>query len=117
MAFGDGGRVTAMDHHAAAGWPTPVMAPAFMPRDARGVPYDLFAIYGADHWYTVGGAHRQAAVLTRVAEKAGWVAPSRKMSGSALLLPSAKNEKCQLGAPALRGYGLTAPAAMSPWRS
>jgi isoquinoline 1-oxidoreductase subunit beta len=119
------------------------MAPAFMLKDARGVPYDPFAIHGADHWYTVGaqrvralrndladrsfrpgylrsvgsgwinwalesfmdeaahavgvdpvafrlrllngvgrnsgsapnavgGAHRQAAVLARVAEKAGW---------------------------------------------
>src|SRR3984885_4999808 len=143
MAFEDGGQVTAMDHQAAAGWPTAVMAPAFMLKDARGVPYDPFAIHGADHWYTVGaqrvralrndladrsfrpgylrsvgsgwinwalesfmdeaahavgvdpvafrlrllngvgrnsgsapnavgGAHRQAAVLARVAEKAGW---------------------------------------------
>ena len=143
MAFGDGGRVTAMDHQAAAGWPTAVMAPPIMPKDAHGVPYDPFASDGADHWYTVGaqrvrvlrndlanrsirpgllrsvgpgwinwavesfmdegahaadvdpvafrlrmldgagrnagsapnsvgGAHRQAAVLTRVAEKAGW---------------------------------------------
>src|SRR5580658_2596397 len=54
MAFGDGGRVTAMDHQAAAGWPTAVMAPAFMPKDAHGVPYDPFASDGADHWYTVG---------------------------------------------------------------
>ena len=35
MAFGDGGQVTAMDHQAAAGWPTAAMAPAFMPKDAR----------------------------------------------------------------------------------
>ena len=27
MGWGEGGRVTAMDHHAAAGWPTAVMAP------------------------------------------------------------------------------------------
>jgi CO/xanthine dehydrogenase Mo-binding subunit len=143
MAFRDGGRVTAMDHQAAAGWPTAVMAPPIMPKDAHGVPYDPFASDGADHWYTVGaqrvrvlrndlanrsirpgllrsvgpgwinwavesfmdegahaagvdpvafrlrmldgagrnagsapnsvgGAHRQAAVLARVAEKAGW---------------------------------------------
>jgi isoquinoline 1-oxidoreductase beta subunit len=143
MAFGDGGRVTAMDHHAAAGWPTAIIAPAFMAKDASGVPYDPFSSHGADHWYNVGaqrvrvlqndlanrtfrpgylrsvgpgwlswalesfmdeaahkagvdpiafrlklldgvgrnsgsapnavgGAHRQAAVLTRVAEKAGW---------------------------------------------
>jgi len=143
MAFGDGGKVTAMEHHAAAGWPTAAINPKFMLKDGRGVPFDGFAISGADHWYTVGaqrvralcndlanrsfrpgylrsvgagwtnwalesfmdeaahaitmdpvqfrlrlldgvgrnsgsapnavgGAHRQAAVLARVAEKAGW---------------------------------------------
>lgn len=146
MAFGYSGQVTAMDHHAAAGWPTTIIAPAFMFKDARGAQYDPFAIQGADHWYTVGaqrlrairndlahqvffpgylrsvgsgwtnwavesfmdeaahvvgvdpvafrlrlldgagrnagsapnavgGAHRQAAVLRRVAEKAGWGKP------------------------------------------
>jgi CO/xanthine dehydrogenase Mo-binding subunit len=60
MAFGDGGRVTAMDHHAAAGWPTSVIAPAFMFKDASGVPYDPFAIQGADHWYTVGAQRVRA---------------------------------------------------------
>src|SRR4029077_4708124 len=60
MAFGDGGRGTAMDHHAAAGWPTAIMAPAFMPKDPRGVPYDLFEIYGTDHWYTVGAQRVRA---------------------------------------------------------
>jgi isoquinoline 1-oxidoreductase beta subunit len=54
MAFGEGGRVTAMDHQAAAGWPTAVMAPSIMPKDAHGVPYDPFASDGVDHWYTVG---------------------------------------------------------------
>ena len=75
MAFGDGGRVTAMDHHAAAGWPTAVMAPAFMPKDARGVPYDLFAIQGADHWYTVG-AQRVRALRNDLADRSfrpGWL--------------------------------------------
>jgi CO/xanthine dehydrogenase Mo-binding subunit len=152
MAWGDGGRVTAMDHHAAAGWPTAVMAPLFMLKGSNGVPYDPFAIQGADHWYTVGaqrvralrndladrtfragylrsvgsgwlnwavesfmdeaahaasvdpvefrlrmldgagrnagsapsavgGAHRQSAVLTRVAEKAGWGKPAPKDVG------------------------------------
>ena len=54
MAFGDGGRVTAMDHHAAAGWPTAAINPAFMLKDARGVPFDAFAIWGAEalHDYT-----------------------------------------------------------------
>ena len=152
MAWGDGGRVTAMDHQAAAGWPTAVMAPFFMMKGTNGVPYDPFSISGADHWYTVGaqrvralrndlaertfrpgflrsvgagwtnwalesfideaalaagvdpvqfrlrmldgagrnagsspsavgGAHRQAAVLTRVAQKAGWGKPMPKDVG------------------------------------
>ena len=54
MAFGDGGQVIAMDHHAAAGWPTSVIAPFFMFKDAHGVQYDPFASQGADHWYSVG---------------------------------------------------------------
>jgi hypothetical protein len=43
--------------------------------------------------------------------------PCRKMSGSALLQPSAKNGPCPLGSHALLGYGLTAPAAMLRYRS
>jgi len=152
MAWEEGGRVTAMDHHAAAGWPTAVMAPFFMGKGTNGVPYDPFSISGADHWYTVGaqrvralrndlaertfrpgflrsvgagwtnwalesfmdeaaiaagvdpvefrlrmldgagrnagsspssvgGAHRQAAVLARVAQKAGWGQPAPKDVG------------------------------------
>jgi CO/xanthine dehydrogenase Mo-binding subunit len=155
MAFGDGGRVVAMEHSAAAGWPTLAMAPFFMPKGTNGVAYDPFSINGADHWYTVGaqrvravnndlanatfrpgwlrsvgpgwvnwalesfmdeaahsagedplafrlklldgagrnagsgptavgGAHRQAAVLKRVAEKAGWGKPLPKYSGLGL---------------------------------
>jgi isoquinoline 1-oxidoreductase beta subunit len=75
MAFDDGGQVTAMDHEAAAGWPTAVMAPAFMLKDARGVPYDLFAIHGADHWYTVG-AQRVRALRNDLADRTfrpGWL--------------------------------------------
>jgi CO/xanthine dehydrogenase Mo-binding subunit len=68
MAFGDGGRVTAMDHHAAAGWPTAAINPAFMLKDARGVPFDAFAIWGADHWYTVG-AHRVRALQNDLANR------------------------------------------------
>jgi CO/xanthine dehydrogenase Mo-binding subunit len=54
MAFDGTGHVTAMEHHAAAGWPTQVMAPALMPKGQNGQPYDPFAISGADHWYGVG---------------------------------------------------------------
>src|SRR5216683_375234 len=68
IAFGEEGRVTAMDHQAAAGWPTAVMAPSFMPKDAHGVPFDLFAIHGADHWYTVG-AQRLRALRNDLADR------------------------------------------------
>ncbi|MDT5347151.1 MAG: isoquinoline 1-oxidoreductase subunit beta [Mycobacterium sp.] len=152
MAFDDRGEVTAMDHQAAAGWPTAIMAPSFLSKSANGVLYDPFSINGADHWYTmgaqrvralsndlanrsfrpgwlrsvapgwtnwavesfmdeaahaagvdpvafrlrlldgagrnagsapnaVGGARRQAAVLARVAEKAGWGGPMPKGAG------------------------------------
>src|SRR4029077_19233047 len=75
MAFGDGGRVTAMDHQAAAGWPTAVMAPSFMAKDAHGVAFDPFAIHGADHWYTVG-AQRLRALRNDLANQSfrpGWL--------------------------------------------
>ena len=54
MAFDTANKVTAMEHHAAAGWPTQVMAAFFMPKGTNGEPYDPFAISGADHWYDVG---------------------------------------------------------------
>ena len=60
MAFDESGKVTAMDHHAAAGWPTSFIAPAFMFKDAHGAQYDPFAIQGADHWYTVGAQRIRA---------------------------------------------------------
>ena len=60
MAFGEGGQVTAMDHHAAAGWPTAVIAPSFLFKDAHGAQYDPFAIQGADHWYNVGAQRVRA---------------------------------------------------------
>ncbi|MEW5684884.1 MAG: molybdopterin cofactor-binding domain-containing protein [Pseudomonadota bacterium] len=75
MAFGEGGRVTAMDHAACAGWPTQAMAPFFMPKGANGVPYDPFAISGADHWYNVG-AQRVRAIENDLANKTfrpGWL--------------------------------------------
>jgi molybdopterin-binding aldehyde dehydrogenase-like protein len=53
LAWADGNRVAAMDHHAAAGWPTATLAPYFQLKDAKGNLYDPFAIQGADHWYTV----------------------------------------------------------------
>jgi isoquinoline 1-oxidoreductase beta subunit len=75
MAFGEGGRVTAMEHTAAAGWPTLAMAPFFMPKGANGVAYDPFSINGADHWYTVG-VQRVRAVnndLANATFRPGWL--------------------------------------------
>jgi CO/xanthine dehydrogenase Mo-binding subunit len=75
MAFGEAGRVLAMDHAAAAGWPNLAMSPDDMPKDASGVVYDLDAINGADHWYSVG-AHRVRAICNDLANttfRPGWL--------------------------------------------
>ena len=75
MAFDADGKVIAMDHQATAGWPTQVMLPSFMPKGANGVPYDPFAIAGADHWYSVG-AHRVRAISNDLANdtfRPGWL--------------------------------------------
>ncbi len=75
MAFGANGQVKAMDHAAAAGWPTEIMAPFFMPKGANGVPFDPFAISGANHWYNVG-AQRVRAISNDLANKTfrpGWL--------------------------------------------
>lgn len=75
MAFGEGGRVIGMEHHAAAGWPTQVMVPSFMPKGVNGEPYDPFSISGADHWYSVG-AHRVRALSNDLANRTfrpGWL--------------------------------------------
>jgi CO/xanthine dehydrogenase Mo-binding subunit len=75
MGFDQDGKVVAMQHDAAAGWPTKVMAPGFMPKGKNGQPYDPFAISGADHWYTVG-AQRVRALSNELANRAfrpGWL--------------------------------------------
>jgi CO/xanthine dehydrogenase Mo-binding subunit len=75
MAFDDSGNVTAMDHQAAAGWPSAVVAPSTLSKDANGVPYDPFSISGADHWYTVG-AQRVRALSNDLANRTfrpGWL--------------------------------------------
>jgi CO/xanthine dehydrogenase Mo-binding subunit len=70
LAFNTRGKVTAMEHHASAGWPTGVyVAPANMPKTADGTPYDPFAIDGADHWYSVG-AQRVRALSNDLANSA-----------------------------------------------
>lgn len=75
MAFDEYGKVTSMEQHAAAGWPTQVMVPAFMPEGTNGVKYDPFAIQGANHWYSVG-PHRLRAVSNDLANdtfRPGWL--------------------------------------------
>src|ERR1700733_5876405 len=75
MAFDAGGKIAAMEHHASAGWPTAVMAPAPIPKGLNGRTYDPFAIGGADHWYDVG-AQRVRALSNEVANNAlrpGWL--------------------------------------------
>jgi CO/xanthine dehydrogenase Mo-binding subunit len=75
MAFDENGQVTAMEHTAAAGWPTLVLAPGFMPKGTNGVPYDPFSISGADHWYDVR-AQKVRAVCNDLANstfRPGWL--------------------------------------------
>ena len=75
MAFGESGQVIAMEHDAAAGWPTAAYAPSFMLKDKNGAEYDPFAIHGADHWYTVG-AQRVRALRNDIANQTfrpGWL--------------------------------------------
>src|SRR6516162_2180058 len=69
LAFDAQGKVTAMEHHASAGWPTAVVAPAIMQKTPDGTPYDPDAIDGADHWYSVG-AQRVRALSNDLANSA-----------------------------------------------
>src|SRR5260370_16897562 len=75
MGFGDGGKVTAMEHHASAGWPTLIMAEGFMSKGLHQKLYDPFAISGADHWYDVGAQRVRALSndLANRAFRAGWL--------------------------------------------
>ncbi|MET3133669.1 isoquinoline 1-oxidoreductase beta subunit [Oxalobacteraceae bacterium GrIS 1.11] len=75
IAFDGAGKVTAMEHHASAGWPTQAMIPALLAKAKNGQPYDAFAIAGADHWYTVG-AQRVRAISNDLANstfRPGWL--------------------------------------------
>jgi isoquinoline 1-oxidoreductase subunit beta len=69
LAFDDRSKVTAMEHHASAGWPSAVAAPAIMQKAPDGTPYDPDAIDGANHWYSVG-AHRVRALSNDLANSA-----------------------------------------------
>ena len=75
MAFDDAKSVTGMDHNAAAGWPTQVMVPSFMPKGVNDEPYDPFAIDGADHWYDVGALRVRAISndLANATFRPGWL--------------------------------------------
>ena len=64
MAFDKDGNVTAMEHHACAGWPTEGDGALLHAQGREGRAFDPFAINGANHWYTVG-AHRVARDLQR----------------------------------------------------
>jgi hypothetical protein len=73
------GKVAVMEHHASAGWPTAIMAQGFMAKGLHGMPYDPFAIAGADHWHSVG-VQRVRALSNDVANSAfrpGWLALGR----------------------------------------
>ncbi len=75
MAFGSDGQVQSMEHHACAGWPTQIMASAFLSKGLRGGQYDPFAISGADHWYDVGH-HQVRAIANDLANasfRPGWL--------------------------------------------
>lgn len=75
MAFDGDQAVVGMEHHAAAGWPTGVLVPSFMPKGVNDEPYDPFAIDGADHWYSVG-AHKVRAISNPLANQTfrpGWL--------------------------------------------
>ena len=75
MAFDKAGAVVGMEQHVACGWPTEVMAPFFMPKGEKDVPFDPFAISGANHWYAVG-AHKVRAISNDLANQTfrpGWL--------------------------------------------
>ena len=60
LAFDAQGKVTAMEHHASARWPSAVVTPSIMPKTRDGPAYDQDAIDGADHWYSVGAQRVRA---------------------------------------------------------
>lgn len=75
MAFDADKEVLGMQHHAAAGWPTQVMAGFFLGEGTNGEKFDPFSISGADHWYSLG-AHRVRAISNDLANKTfrpGWL--------------------------------------------
>ncbi len=75
-SFDADGALTGIEHAAAAGWPTGVMAPGFLGTgvDGKG-KWDPFSIAGSDHWYTLP-SHRIRALRNELAERTflpGWL--------------------------------------------
>ncbi len=75
-SFDADGKLTGIEHAAAAGWPTLAMAPGFLGDgvDGKG-KFDPFSINGADHWYTLPN-HRVRAINNELAQKTflpGWL--------------------------------------------
>ncbi|WOJ92798.1 molybdopterin cofactor-binding domain-containing protein [Congregibacter variabilis] len=75
-AFAEDGSLSAIEHAAAAGWPTLSMAPGFLGEgvDGKG-KFDGFSINGSDHWYSVAN-HRVRAINNTLAQKTflpGWL--------------------------------------------
>ncbi len=75
-AFDEDGQLTAIEHAAAAGWPTLAMAPSFLGKGVDGEgQVDGFAINGADHWYSLPN-HRVRAINNSLAQDTflpGWL--------------------------------------------
>lgn len=75
-SFDGEGKLTGIEHAAAAGWPTLSMAPGFLVDgiDGNG-KFDAFSIGGADHWYTLPN-HRVRAINNDLAQRTflpGWL--------------------------------------------
>ncbi|EED30431.1 membrane-bound aldehyde dehydrogenase (pyrroloquinoline-quinone) [gamma proteobacterium NOR5-3] len=75
-AFSEDGSLSAIEHAAAAGWPTLSMAPGFLGEGVDGEgKFDGFSINGSDHWYSVAN-HRVRAINNTLAQKTflpGWL--------------------------------------------
>ncbi len=75
-SFDGDNALTAIDHAAAAGWPTLAMAPGFLADGVDGNgKFDTFSISGADHWYTLP-THRVRAINNSLAQNTflpGWL--------------------------------------------
>ncbi len=68
-SFNADGKLTGLEHAAAAGWPTLTMVPAFLKDGVDGNgKFDPFSISGADHWYTLPN-HRVRAVNNDLAQR------------------------------------------------